>query len=119
MLASAIISETRDVSRFKDKNGYAKYNGTSATQDSSGKRKKWVATKWCNRRLKVAFYQLALSALRLSPISKGYYQSLIKCGFNKQKALKRLSDIIFAMLRDNSEYDPSRFLKKEGERWQV
>ena len=113
VLASVIIGETRDISRFKDRNAYAKYNGTGATQDSSGKRKKWIATKW----LKVAFYQLSLSSLRLSPISKWYYKGLIKRGLNKQEALKRLSrrlsDIIFAMLRDNSKYDPSRFLKRE------
>lgn len=114
--AAVIIGETLTLSRFRNRNAFAKYNGTGPCEDSSGDKKRWVANKRCNRRLKRTFYQVALSAAQYNPISQRYYKRLITRGFSKREALKRLarriSDIIYAMMRDGTEYDPQKAMAR-------
>jgi transposase len=125
-IASVILGETLNPNRFQTKDQFALYNGTAPKEKSSGGRSKHVANKGCNRRLKRAFYQIALTASQHDLLSCAYYQSLIARGLPKREALKRLarrlSDIVFAMLKSKRAYDPKiaqSSIRQRDKRWSV
>lgn len=112
--ASVILGELLNPDRINKTSEFALYNGTAPRLDSTGGRIKHVANKRCNRRLKRTFRQIALTASRCDPISKNFYQGCIRRGLSKEEALKRLarriSDIIFVMLKTKSAYDKDKVL---------
>jgi transposase len=122
VLAARFIADTVNTERFdNDPNRYASYNGTAPAIKGSGQHYRHVAKKRCNRRLKDAFHQLAINAARCEPLSKEYYERLVEeKGMESHHATKRLmrrlSDIIFAMMRDKTPYDPDIHRKKQGQR---
>ncbi|MFQ5988185.1 MAG: IS110 family transposase [Dehalococcoidia bacterium] len=119
VLAAVFIGETLSTARFdRDKDKFASYNGTAPATRGSGKHTRRVENRWCNRRLKDAFNQLALSAARLEPLSEEYYQGLLERGMDppeaRKRLMRRLSDIIFAMMRDKTAYDPATYRRKKA-----
>lgn len=113
--ASVVLGETLRPNRFLTRHEFALYNGTAPRLDSTGGRIKHVANKRCNRRLKKTFHQIALTASAWDPLSKNFYQACIRRGLSKEEALKRLarriSDIVFAMLKTKSAYDRNKALQ--------
>lgn len=113
VLAARFIADTMNTERFdNDPNRYASYNGTAPAIKGSGQHYRHVENKRCNRHLKHAFHQLAINAVRREPLSKEYYERLVEEeGMESHHAIKRLmrrlSDIIFAMMRDKTPYDPN------------
>jgi transposase len=121
VLAAVFVGETLSTERFdNDPNRFASYNGTAPAIKGSGQHYRHVENRWCNRRLKNAFHQLAVTASRHEPLSKEYYERLIGRGMESNHALKRLmrrlSDIIFAMMRDKTPYDPDIHRRKQARR---
>jgi transposase len=118
VLAGRLIADTVSTERFNnDPNRYASYNGTAPAIKGSGQHYRHVENKRCNRRLKNAFHQLAINAARCEPLSKEYYEHLVEeKGMESHHAIKRLmrrlSDIIFAMMRDKKPYDPAIHRRK-------
>lgn len=112
--ASVILGELLNPDRINTTSEFALYNGTAPRLDSTGGRIKHVANKRCNRRLKRTLHQIALTASVHDPISKSFYQASIRRGLSKEEALKRLarriSDIIFVMLKTKSAYDKDKAL---------
>jgi transposase len=109
--AAVLIGETRDTARFNhDKDRFARYNGSGPVTKGTGKHARQVENHWCNRRLKSALSQLALTARQNEPLSAQYYQACLERGLDPGEAhkrlMRRLSDIIFAMMRDKTPYDP-------------
>jgi transposase len=122
VLAGVMVGDTLSTKRFEnDPNRYASYNGTAPAVKGSGQHYHHVENKWCNRRLKNAFHQLAINAARHEPLSKEYYERLVEeKGMEPNHALKRLmrrlSDIVFAMMRDKTPYDPDIHRRKQAQR---
>jgi transposase len=118
VLAAVFIGETRDTARFKhDKNRFASYNGSGPATKGTGKHARQVENHWCNRRLKWALNQLARSAGRHEPLSAQYYQACLDRGLDpgeaRKRLMRRLSDIVFAMMRDKTPYDPEIHRRKQ------
>ncbi len=107
--AAAIHGETLSVHRFPSADHFARYNGTAPREDSSGRGPRFVKNHRCNRRLRQAFMQLALNADKYMVASKAYLLHLKAHGLTGAAArirlARRLSDIVFAMLRDHRPYD--------------
>lgn len=122
VLAGRIIADTVNTERFdNDPNRYASYNGTAPALKGSGKHYRHVENKRCNRRLKDSFNKLAMNAALHEPLSKAYLKHLTEeKGMERNQAIKRLmrrlSDIIFAMMRDKTPYDPEIHRKKQAQR---
>jgi transposase len=108
--AGVIIGETISADRFHSNDAFARYNGTAPAKNSTGGKNKHRARHDCNHRLKRIFYLIALSQSGHDPMGKAYYEACIARGLSKTQALKRLgrriSDIVYAMMRDKSEYNP-------------
>jgi len=115
--AGAIHGETLSLDRFAAADHFARYNGTAPREDSSGRQPRFVKNRRCNKRLRQAFLQLALNALKHQPASKAYHQSLAVRGITGQAArvrlARRLSDIVFAMLRDHRSYDLEYYMTRK------
>ena len=122
VLAARLIADTITTERFdNDPDRYASYNGTAPAIKGSGQHYRRVASKRCNRRLKNAFHQIAVNAAGREPLSKAYYEHLVEeKGMPTHEATKRLmrrlSDIIFAMMRDKTPYDPDIHRQKQARR---
>jgi transposase len=118
VLAGVFIGETLDPARFDyDKNKFAAYNGSAPVTKGTGKHSRQVENHWCNRRLKNALDQLSLTACRCEPLSEEYYQQCLERGRDpgesRKRLARRLSDVIFAMMRDKTPYDPAIHRRKQ------
>lgn len=115
--AAAIHGETLSLHRFPSASCFARYNGTAPREESSGRNPRFVKNRRCNQRLRQAFMQLALNAVKHQPASKAYQQQLLARGIAGQAARIRLarrrSDIVFAMLRDHRAYDLEYYMTQK------
>jgi transposase len=109
VIAGTIIGETLSIQRFPSADHFARYNGTAPRESSSGRTIRHVKNRQCNPRLKRAFLQLALNAPKYHPESQQYVDQLkrsgIKDGAARLRLARRLSDLIYAMLKNNRKYD--------------
>jgi len=118
LTTARIIGEIKDINQFKNSSGLAKYAGLAPREDSSGQTRKHRGSKFGNRQLNKAFYQLALSQIGRCSNTKAasYYHGKIKEGKSKKRALKSLVrrnvDIVYAMMKDGSTYDINYCKKK-------
>ena len=118
-LAGVLVGETQDTARFNhDKDRFASYNGTAPASRGTGKHIRQVENRWCNRRLKSALHRVAISARRCEPLSAQYFQACLDRGLTPGQAhkrlMRRLSDVIFAMMRDKTPYDPEIHRRKQA-----
>jgi hypothetical protein len=62
---------------------------------------------------------VALNARRCEPLSAQYFQSCLDRGLTPGQAhkrlMRRLSDVLFAMMRDKSAYDPEIHRRKQAQ----
>jgi transposase len=119
-LAGVLVGETQNTARFKhNKDRFASYNGSAPATKGSGKQSRQVENRWCNRHLKTALDHVARGAAAAEPLSAEYFQSCLDRGLTKVQAYKRLrrrlSDIIFAMMRDKTPYDPDIHRRKQAQ----
>ncbi len=118
-LAGVLVGETKDTARFhNDKARFASYNGTAPASRGTGKHVRQVENRWCNRRLKTALDRVALNARRCEPLSAEYFQACLNRGLDPGQAhkclMRRLSDVLFAMMRDKTPYDPEIHRRKQA-----
>jgi transposase len=118
-LAGVLVGETQDTARFNhDKNRFASYNGSAPASRGTGKHVRQVENRWCNRHLKSALDRVALSARRCEPLSAQYFQACLDRGLTPGQAhkrlMRRLSDVLFAMMRDKTAYDPEIHHRKQA-----
>lgn len=120
-LAGVFIGETRNTAHFDhNKDKFASYNGSAPATKGTGRHVRQVENHWCNRRLKNALDLLALNARQCEPLSREYYQRCLDRGLDPPEAhkrlMRRLSDIVFAMMRDKTPYDPEIHRRKQAQR---
>lgn len=114
LVASRLVGEIKDIKRFRSSAKLAKHSGLAPREFSSGRSKKHKSSKWGNRQLNKCFYRIALSQIGAckNKAAVSYYEKKKKEGKSKRYALKLLArrnvDIVFAMMRDNTEYEPER-----------
>lgn len=110
VLASAIIGEIGDISRFKTPASLAKYAGCSPRECSSGKTRRHRKTWAGNRRLNCALHRMALSQISRmgNDKARGYFQRKVSEGKSKSQALvclrRQMVNLVWAMLKHKSVY---------------
>jgi len=104
VIAATVIGEVRDVSRFKNRDRFAAYNGTAPIEVASGKRKVNRLSRRGNRRVNHAIHMAAVTQVR-QPHSEGraYFEKKLAEGKTHREALRSLkrqiSDAVFTRLR--------------------
>ena len=113
-LAAIFEAEIGQIERFRSADQLARYSGVAPVEDSSGARNRRKNRSYGRRRLNKAFYLLALNQIRGrnkhpgSVEARRYYNKKLAEGKAPKHALRclmrRLVDIIYAMMRDRSVY---------------
>lgn len=109
--AAVVLSEVKNIERFKSPNSLAKYAGLAPGEKSSGKTKKLIKSKSGNRRLNQAIHHIALSQISRSgnQIAKNYFQKKVNEGKSKVQALcclkRKLVNLIYMMLKYHQAYN--------------
>lgn len=113
ILAAGILSEIGDIKRFRTSSQLVAYAGINPTVKQSGKflGNQNRMSKKGSPYLRFALWQAAMTSVRFNPILKGYYGQKLKEGKKPMIALgavaRKLTGIIFALLRDNKRFDPN------------
>ena len=113
--AAKLIAEIGDVNRFASSDKLAKCAGIAPQQKSSGKKLKFKKSNRGRRQLNTAIYQIALCQIGCDRSGKpknsrarDYFLRKISEGKTKKEALtclqRRLCDIIYAMMKNKTEY---------------
>jgi len=113
--AASILSRVGPIERFSSASKLARHAGISPEENSSGRTTRQQRSKSGDRQLNAAIHRIALNQIGVCkngthrcPIAYEYYQRKISEGKTKLSALtclkRRLCDIIYAMLRDKSNY---------------
>ena len=102
--AAVIIGEVRDVSRFKNSDRFAAYNGTAPIEVSSGGRRVHRLSRRGNRRVNHAIHMIAVTQVRQKHSEgRAYYDKKLAEGKTHREALRALkrqvSDAVFTRLR--------------------
>ena len=89
VIAATVIGEVGNVSRFRNRDHFAAYNGTAPVEVSSGNRKIYRLSLRGNRRLNHAIHMAAITQIR-HPHSDGraYYDRKIAEGKTTKEALR-------------------------------
>jgi transposase len=108
------------VSRFKNRDRFAAYNGTAPIEVSSGQRKVHRLSRRGNRRVNHAIHMAAVTQVR-QPHSEGraYYDKKLAEGKTRKEALRALkrqvSDAVFARLRADARHAASQVRDPGGQ----
>lgn len=109
-IAASILSEIGDINRFKTSAQLVSFAGINPTVRQSGNflgNKNHMSKKGTGF-LRLALWQAAITSVRFNPILKDYYNLKIKEGKNHMTIIgavsRKLTGIIFAMLRDNKPF---------------
>lgn len=115
VVSAKLISYIGDINRFSSSDKLAKCAGIAPTKNSSGKKLRYKKTWRGHRKLNCTIYYIALTQITkdrtgnpANPKAKEYYLKKVAEGKTKKEALtclmRRLCDIIYAMMKNKSEY---------------
>ena len=113
ILAAAILSEIGDIKRFQTSSQLVSFAGINPTVHQSGQftGTKNKMSKKGSPYLRLAIWKASITSVRFNPILKGYYEQKLKEGKNHMIVIgavsRKLTGIIFAMMRDNKEFTES------------
>ena len=106
--ACKIISHIGNITRFKNANKLASYCGLSPVTFASGNYSRAISNIRGNRKLNTVLYGVALTASRIDPISRAYYEKKQEEGKTKKQALRylarRMLKVIHALLTKQEFY---------------
>ena len=110
---AAMLSEASQPLRQRDYHTTRALTGIAPVTKQSGKHRVVVMRRACNKRLRNAIYSWALCSIPNDSASRAYYHRCRARGLTHGQALRCLGDrllrVLFAMLRDRTLYDPTRF----------
>jgi len=115
--AAQIVAQVAPIERFASASKLARFIGIAPRKWGSAKYMRYRSSLRGRRSLHQTFYLMALSQITLNrngkprcPRARSYYLNKIKDGKSKSVALKclqrRLVDIVYAMMKSKTEYDP-------------
>lgn len=110
VIASEIVGEVGDITRFHSPAALAKYAGCAPRECSSGKTNRHRKTRSGNRRLNRAFHRMALSQISRmgNPLAQKYFKKKVSEGKSKSQALvclrRQMVNIVWMMMKHKTEY---------------
>ena len=105
LTAAKILAEVADVRRFRNKDAFARHNGTAPLPVWSSNTPRHRLARTGNRQLNAAIHRIAITQARCHPAAGGYLERRAAIGNTAKearRALKRhLSDVVYrALLHD-------------------
>lgn len=106
IVAALLLGHSGDMTRFKDRDHYASYNGTAPIDASSGPRKRHRLNPRGNRQLNHAIHLIAVVQIRHQTEGRRYFDRKVAEGKSNKEALRALkrqiSNAVFVRLVDDT-----------------
>ena len=106
IVAALVLGHTGDISRFKNRDHYASYNGTAPIDASSGPRKRHRLNPRGNRQLNHAIHIIAVAQIRHDSEGRRYFDRKVAEGKSTKEAMRalkrQLSNAVYARLVDDA-----------------
>lgn len=108
LTAAKLIGEAADITRFKNRDAYAMWNGTAPIPVWSANNEKFRLNRGGNRQTNAAIHRIAITQIRCEPRAQEIIQNQLANGKTKKdatRALKRrLADIVYkTMIKDTQQ----------------
>ena len=105
LTAAKLVGETADITRFRDRDAYAMFNGTAPIPVWTGNDTRFRLNRGGNRQINAAIHRIAVTQLRIHPPAQELIDRHMSNGKTKREALRilkrRLSDVVHrTMLHD-------------------
>lgn len=100
IIASIILSEIKDINRFKSDSKLASYSGCAPRKYGSGGKYQYYSNKRGNRKLNWAIHRMTLSQLgnRGTKETKDYFQKKLKMGKTKKQAFAAVKRVLVKLI---------------------
>jgi transposase len=106
IVAALVLGHSGDISRFKNRDHYASYNGTAPIDASSGPRKRHRLNPRGNRQLNHAVHIIAVAQIRHDSEGRRYFDRKVSEGKSTKEAMRALkrqiSNAVYARLVDDA-----------------
>lgn len=106
IVAALVLGHSGDISRFKNRDHYASYNGTAPIDASSGPRKRHRLNPRGNRQLNHAIHIIAVAQIRHDSEGRRYFDRKVAEGKSTKEAMRalkrQLSNAVYARLVDDA-----------------
>jgi transposase len=111
VLAATILSEIGHIDRFPSADHLVSFCGLALSESQSGQSRTFrFLSRRGSARLRSAFFQAALVAVKYDPHLKSYYQRQLQRGRSKRSAVlstaRKLVRICYALLKSGQAYQP-------------
>lgn len=109
IIASIILSEIKDINRFKCHAKLASYSGCAPRKYGSGGKYQYYSNKRGNRKLNWAIHRMTLSQLgnRGTKETKDYFQKKLKLGKNKKQAFAAVKRVLVKCIYQTLKFNVS------------
>lgn len=109
IIASIILSEIKDISRFSSDSKLASYSGCAPRKYGSGGKYQYYSNKRGNRKLNWAIHRMTLSQLgnRGTKETKDYFQKKLKFGKNKKQAFTAVKRVLVKCIYQTLKFNVS------------
>ena len=90
IVAALVLGHSGDMTRFKNRDHYASYNGTAPIDASSGPRKRHRLNPRGNRQLNHAIHIIAVAQIRFQSEGRRYFDRKVAEGKSTKEAMRAL-----------------------------
>jgi transposase len=113
LTAAKLVGEAADITRFKDRDAYAMFNGTAPIPVWTGNNTRFRLNRGGNRQTNAAIHRIAVTRLRIHPPAQQLIERHMSNGKTKREALRilkrRLSDVVHrTMIQDTQPLQASQ-----------
>ena len=110
LIAAKIVGETADISRFRNKDAYARPNGTAPLPVWSANKERHRLSRVGNRQLNAAIHRIAITQAHYHPGARAYLVRRRAAGDSTPEAIRalkrQLSDVVYRALREDAYQQP-------------
>lgn len=115
LTAAKLVGEAADITRFRDRDAYAMFNGTAPIPVWTGNNTRFRLNRGGNRQTNAAIHRIAVTQLRIHPPAQELIERHMSMGKTKREALRilkrRLSDVVHrTMIQDTQPLQASHNL---------
>jgi len=112
LTAAKLVGEAADITRFRNRDAYAMFNGTAPIPVWTGNNTRYRLNRGGNRQTNSAIHRIAVTQLRIHPPARQLIDRHMSNGKTKREALRilkrRLSDVVYrTMIQDTQPLQAS------------
>lgn len=106
LTAAKLVGEAADITRFKNRDAYAAWNGSAPIPVWSANNQRFRLNRGGNRQTNAALHRIAITQIRCHPDAKAFIERRITAGNTKKEALRalkrRLSDVVYRTMNQDT-----------------